>query len=68
VTWKNLGPAATASYASAGGTSGIILDNVVGSGTLAGASQIYFTTQGNQTCATGGTGGCAIQASQSALQ
>lgn len=68
VQWKNLGPAATASYASAGGTSGIILDNVVGSGTLAGASQIYFTTQGNQTCASGGTGGCAIQASQSALQ
>ncbi len=27
-----------------GGTSGIIVDNMVGSGTLAGASQFYFTT------------------------
>jgi hypothetical protein len=67
--WRNVGAAATASYAAAGGTSGIIIDNVVGSGTLAGASQVYFTTQSNQTCATsGGTGGCAVQASQSALQ
>jgi hypothetical protein len=47
----------------------IIMDNVVGSSTLAGASQIDYSTQKNQTCATsGGAGGCAVQASQSALQ
>jgi hypothetical protein len=69
ITWRNVGAAATASFASAGGSSGIIIDNVVGSGTLAGGSQVYFTTQSNQTCATsGGSGGCAVQASQSALQ
>jgi hypothetical protein len=64
--WKNVGAIATASLAAAGGTSGIIIDNV---SSMAGASQVYFTTQGNQTCTTSGTsGGCAIQASQSALQ
>jgi len=69
ITWRNLGPVATFSTAAAGGTSGIIMDNIVGSGTLAGASQVYFSTQGNQTCSTsGGSGGCAVQASQSALQ
>jgi hypothetical protein len=48
------------------GTSGIIVDNMVGSGTLAGASQLYFTTFGNTgTCATsGGTGICGVQTSQ----
>jgi hypothetical protein len=59
VTWTN---------AAAGGTSGIIVDNTVGSGTLAGASQVYFSTLGDQTCGTSGTGGCAVQASQPALQ
>jgi len=68
VTWRNVGSIATASLATAGGTSGIIMDNVVGSGTLAGASQVYFSTQSNQTCGTSGTVGCAMQASQSALQ
>ena len=69
VSWRNVGPVATVSTAAAGGTSGIIMDNIVGSGTLAGASQVYFSTQGNQTCSTsGGSGGCATQASQSALQ
>lgn len=59
----------TAVLPAANGTSGVIVDNVVGSGTLAGASQVYFTPLGNQTCATsGGSGGCAIQASQSGLQ
>ncbi len=68
VRWRNLGPIATASAAAAGGTGGIIMDNTVGSGTLAGASQVYYSTQGNQTCTTsGGTGGCAVQASQSGL-
>jgi hypothetical protein len=67
--WVNVGRPATHSLAAAGGTSGISIDNTVGSGTLAGASQIYFSTRSNQTCATsGGTGGCAIQASQAALQ
>ncbi len=48
-----------------GGTSGIIVDN---DSTTTGASQVYFTPLAEQTCATsGGTGGCAIQASQSGL-
>jgi hypothetical protein len=51
-----------------GGASGIIIDNVVGSGTMAGASQVYFSTLANQACTTGGTGGCAVQASQAGLQ
>ena len=54
----------------AGGASGIVIDNTVGSGTLTGASQIYFSplATGNCTTSTGtGIGGCAIQASQSAL-
>jgi hypothetical protein len=66
VNWRNTGKPATASLAAAGGTGGIIIDNVVG--TPAGASQIYFSTQSNQLCGSGGTGGCAVQASQSALQ
>ncbi|MCU1302097.1 MAG: hypothetical protein JWQ87_2381 [Candidatus Sulfotelmatobacter sp.] len=69
LTWTNLGPNSSSSLPSAGGTSGIIIDNTVSSGTLAGASQIYFSTLSNQTCATSGTtGGCAVQASQAALQ
>jgi hypothetical protein len=68
VRWRNAGKPATASLAAAGGTGGIIIDNIVGSGTVAGASQIYFSTQSNQLCGSGGTGGCAVQASQSALQ
>jgi hypothetical protein len=69
VSWRMVGLPATFSVAATGGTSGIIIDNNVGSGTLAGASQIYFSTLSNQTCVTsGGTGGCAVQASQSALQ
>jgi hypothetical protein len=66
VTWRMVGLPATASLAATGGTGGIIVDNLVG--TLAGASQIYFSTQSNQVCGTTGTGGCAVQASQSALQ
>jgi hypothetical protein len=68
VTWTNVGAIATAALPAAGGTSGIIVDNTVASGTLAGASQVYFTTLSDQTCGTSGTGGCAVQASQSALQ
>jgi hypothetical protein len=69
VMWRNLGAVATSSIAAAGGSSGIILDNVTSAATRQGASQVYFSTLSNQTCATsGGTGGCAIQASQSSLK
>jgi hypothetical protein len=68
LTWTNLGAIATVDMPAAGGTSGIIVDNTVGSGTLTGASQVYFSTLSDQTCGTSGTGGCAVQASQSALQ
>jgi hypothetical protein len=49
-------------------TGGIIIDNSVGSGTLAGASQIYFLTNDyNAICGMYGLEGpCATQASQSA--
>lgn len=67
VTWINAGVLPSAALASAGGTSGIIIDNFVN--TLPGASQVYFSTLSNQTCTTSGTtGGCAMQASQSTLK
>jgi outer membrane protein assembly factor BamB len=55
--------------AQSGGTSGIIVDNYIGSGTLAGASQLYFATLSPKgTCATsGGVGICAVQDSQLTL-
>jgi hypothetical protein len=68
VTWTNTGPIAASSLASAGGASGTIIDNFVSSGAMAGASQVYFSTLGNQTCGSSGTGGCAMQASQAALK
>ena len=69
VTWTNAGAIATAALPAAGGTSGIIIDNTVGSGTLAGTSQIYFSTLSDQTtCGTASNVGCAVQASQSGLQ
>jgi hypothetical protein len=59
--------AALSGLNSEGGSSGMVIDN--GLATTAGAGQIYFTPLGNQTCTTSGTsGGCAMQASQSALQ
>jgi hypothetical protein len=69
VKWKNMGAMTAVNVLTApGGTSGIIVDNTVSAGTLAGASQVYYTTLTNGTCATsGGTGGCAVQASQAAL-
>ena len=67
LVWTNVGALATVAAPQSGGTSGIIVDNTVGSGTLVGASQVYFSTLGNQACGTSGTGGCAIQASQSSL-
>lgn len=49
----------------AGSTSGLSIDNVF---SATGASNIYFTPLGDQACTTvGGTGGCATQASQAAL-
>ncbi len=69
VVWTNVGAIATSALPAAGGTSGIIYDNTVGAGTLPGASQVYFSTLSDQTCSTsGGTGGCAVQASQAALK
>ena len=51
--------------AAASGASGIVVD---GNSTTVGASQVYFTPLANQPCTTsGGSGGCAIQASQSGL-
>ncbi|HEY6339219.1 MAG TPA: hypothetical protein VIW68_12070 [Candidatus Sulfotelmatobacter sp.] len=65
VTWTNAGPA-TGALASAGGSSAIIVDNTVTSGVS--GSQIYFSTQANQTCGATPNVGCAVQASQSALK
>jgi hypothetical protein len=58
ITWENLGANGSAALSTAGGTSGIILDNTVAPGTLH-TSQVYFSTL---------TGGTAVQASQAALQ
>ncbi len=66
--WTNLGGLATAAMAEAGGTSGIIIDNTVGSGTQVGASQVYFSTLSGGCGGTGNVDGCAVQASQSGLQ
>ncbi len=63
--WRNGGPLPSHALHIAGGTSGIIIDNVVGPGVLAGASQVYFSTLGTGGCGAGN--GCAVQASQSAL-
>jgi hypothetical protein len=64
-SWRNVGPIASHALPVAGGASGIIMDNIVGSGVLAGASQVYFSTLSTGGCGAGN--GCAIQASQSAL-
>jgi len=56
------GTVPTGATAEAGGTSGIIVDNVSGAG---GASNIYYSSLGDELCVTSGTvGGCAIQISQ----
>jgi hypothetical protein len=61
------GATATAGLPSSGGSSGIIVDNV-GAATSTVAN-VYYSTLGNQACTTsGGTGGCAVQASQNQLQ
>jgi hypothetical protein len=66
IRWTNVGVIGTAALAAAGGTSGFIIDNVLEA--APGGSQVYFSTLSNQTCGTSGTGGCAVQASQSALK
>ncbi|MGB8990111.1 MAG: hypothetical protein WCC37_26175, partial [Candidatus Sulfotelmatobacter sp.] len=68
VTWTSGGGLGSFVLPAAGGTSGLIIDNTVGAGTQVGASQIYFSTLSDQACGSSGTGGCAVQASQSALQ
>ena len=66
VKWINAGASLISTLPAAGGTSGIIIDNTL-NGTLAGTSQVYFTTLSDQVCGTSGTGGCAVQASQPGL-
>jgi hypothetical protein len=68
VTWTNAGFFGSFVLQTAGGTSGIIIDNTVSTILEPGTSQIYFSTLGSQACGTTGTGGCAVQASQSALK
>jgi hypothetical protein len=66
--WVNAGPVDNFYLTMAGGTSGIIVDNIVPSGTLGGGSQVYFSplSLGFSTCLSGN--GCAVQASQAALK
>jgi len=64
-TTLSSGADAANGLASSGGSSGIIIDNT---SSVSGASQVYFSTLTNGTCGTsGGTGGCAVQASQAGL-
>ena len=63
------GSPTSARQSEAGGTSAIVVDN---SGATPGADQVYFTPLADQACVGAGgvgigTGGCAIQASQSGL-
>lgn len=69
LVWRDAGPPPAVAIAASSGTSGIIIDNTVDVGILLGTSQIYFSTLGDQLCPTaGGTGECAVQASQPLLQ
>ena len=71
-TGFGLSTPAAATAAVNGGTSGIIIDNIVSTGgTLPGASQVYFTPLNpDEVCPDfiGGFGGCGIQVSQANLQ
>jgi hypothetical protein len=70
VVWYNLGANPVAALAAPGGTSGIIIDNTVNN---PGGSQVYYSTMQDSSCGGnnigngGGTGGCAVQASQQGL-
>ncbi len=69
--WTNVGALGTAALPVAGGTSEIIIDNVLGTATVPGDSEVYFTTLTNQTTNCGSVAtpsGCAVQASQTGLQ
>jgi hypothetical protein len=59
------GATASSGLASANGASGIVVDNIGASSST--VANIYYSTLSNQSC-TGGTGGCAVQASQGTLQ
>lgn len=63
--WRNGGPLPSHALPETGGTSGVIMDNVAQSILITGTSQVYFSTLGTGRCGTGN--GCAVQASQSAL-
>jgi hypothetical protein len=63
--WRNVGPPPNYALPETGGTSGVIMDNVAHSILITGTSQVYFSTLGTGGCGTGN--GCAVQASQSAL-
>ena len=67
--WMNVGALGTAALPMPGGTSGMIIDNTLGTFTVPGDSEIYFTTLTDQSAcgATVGTSGCAVQASQTGL-
>ena len=63
--WINAGPWPSSGLTVTGGTGGVIVD---GMSTATGASQVYFFNLTNQACTTsGGTGICAMQASQANL-
>jgi hypothetical protein len=66
-SWTNVGPPDGALLNVIGGTSGIVVDNTVLAGTLAGASQIYFSPLGTGFGTCGAGNGCAVQASQAGL-
>lgn len=68
-SWYNLGANPSAGLPAQGGTSGIIIDNTTN---LPGGSQVYFSNRSDAGCSGngtsgGGTGGCAVQASQTRL-
>jgi hypothetical protein len=65
--WTNVGPPDNFVIAVTGGTSGMVVDNTVTVGTLAGGSQVYFTPLGLGFGTCGAGNGCAVQASQSGL-
>lgn len=65
--WVNVGHVDVFSLQLLGGTSGIVVDNTVLPGTLAGASQIYFSPLGTGFGTCGAGNGCAVQASQAGL-
>jgi hypothetical protein len=65
--WINVGAVDVLTLQVLGGTSGFVMDNTVLPGTLAGASQIYFSPLGTGFGTCGAGNGCAVQASQAGL-